>query len=337
MRQSRPPLVRMQHIDRELRNNGYPNCTRVACHFEVSSKSIQRDIEYMRDMLHAPIDYDKKKKGYYYNKEWSFLPSAFLDRQEAEALKATKKVLSQYQGTPYYQEISSALDKVLQYLPASHSENGILDIYSFEQAPSSEIDAKTFSLLDEAIRNSRQIAIAYHAPSKQAKTERTVHPYRLHYDQSKSTWYLIAFCELRQATRTFAVNRIRSITPCATGFTIPESFSIEKYLEQTFDQCAGVEEHAIVIRFSPYQSQWIKEHRWHPTQQIEEHENGSITLHMKVSALDAVKRWVMRYGKEAEVVEPEELRDMIRVEVRMMGEMYGMIELRNRNKFEGNE
>ncbi|HWQ88473.1 MAG TPA: WYL domain-containing protein, partial [Desulfitobacteriaceae bacterium] len=55
---------------------------------------------------------------------------------------------------------------------------------------------------------------------------------------------------------------------------------------------------------------------------IEEHENGSITLHMKVSALDAVKRWVMRYGKEAEVVEPEELRDMIRVEVTKMGAIY---------------
>lgn len=325
MRQSRPPLVRMQHIDRELRNNGYPNCNRVARHFEVSSKSIQRDIEYMRDMLNAPIDYDKKKKGYFYKQHWTFLTSAFLDRHEAEALIATKKVLSRYQGTPYYQEISSALDKVLQYLPPSHSENGILDIYSFEQPSSAEIDTKSFMLLDEAIRNSRKVAITYHAPSKQEKTERTVHPYRLHYDHSKSTWYLIAYCELRQATRKFAVNRIRSITPCATGFTIPESFSIEKYLEQTFDQCAGVEEQAIVIRFTPYQSQWIKEHRWHPTQQIEEHEDGSITLYMKVSALDAVKRWVMRYGKEAEVVEPEELRDMIREEVTKMVDMYGII------------
>jgi len=315
----------MQHIDRELRNNCYPNCTTVARYFEASRKTIQRDIEYMRDLLQAPIEYDKKKTGYFYNKEWTFLPSAFLDRQEAEALKATKKVLSQYQGTPYYQEISSALDKILQYLPASHSENGILDIYSFEQPASSEIDTKSFTLLDEAIRNSRKIAIAYRAPSKQAETERTVHPYRLHYDQSKSTWYLIAFCELRQATRTFAVNRIRSIAPCATGFTIPESFSIEHYLEQTFDQCTGVEEYAIAICFTPYQSQWIKEHRWHPTQQIEEHEDGSITLHMNVSALDAVKRWVMRYGKEAEVLEPEELRDMIRDEVRVMGEMYAMI------------
>lgn len=322
MRQSRPPLVRMQHIDRELRNNGYPNCNRVARHFEVSSKSIQRDIEYMRDMLNAPIDYDKKKKGYFYKQHWTFLTSAFLDRHEAEALIATKKVLSRYQGTPYYQEISSALDKVLQYLPPSHSENGILDIYSFEQPSSAEIDTKSFMLLDEAIRNSRKVAITYHAPSKQEKTERTVHPYRLHYDHSKSTWYLIAYCELRQATRKFAVTRIRSITPCATGFTIPESFSIDNYLEQAFDQCAGVEVYAIAICFTPYQAQWIKEQRVHSTQKIEEHEDGSITLYMHVGALDAVKRWVMRYGKEAEVLEPQELRDMVRLEVREMGERY---------------
>lgn len=291
----------------------------------------------MRDVLHAPIDYDKKKKGYFYTQHWTFLTSAFLDRQEAEALKATAKILSQYQGTPYFEEISSALDKILQYLPTSYSENGIFEIYSFEQPSSAEIDTKRFALIEDAIRNSRKIAIAYRAPSKQAETERTVHPYRLHYDHSKSTWYLIAYCELRQATRTFAVNRIRSVSPCTTGFTIPESFSIENYLEQTFDQCTGAEEYAIALRFTPYQSQWIKEHRWHPTQQIEEHENGSITLHMKVSALDAVKRWVMRYGKEAEVLEPEELMDMIRKEVKGMGEMYAMTELRNRNKFEGNE
>lgn len=159
----------MQHIDRELRNNGYPNCNKVACHFEVSSKSIQRDIEYMRDMLNAPIDYDKRKKGYFYKQHWAFLTSSFLDRQEAEALKATKKVLSQYQGTPYFEEISSALDKVLQYLPASHSENGIFDIYSFEQPASAEIDTTSFALIEDAIRNSRKITLPIAPPQNRRK------------------------------------------------------------------------------------------------------------------------------------------------------------------------
>ncbi|NTV06820.1 MAG: WYL domain-containing protein, partial [Chlorobiaceae bacterium] len=39
--------------------------------------------------------------------------------------------------------------------------------------------------------------------------------------------------------------------------------------------------------------------------------------------LDAVKRWIMHYGAQAEVLEPKELRDMVRLEVREMGEVYG--------------
>ncbi|NTV32371.1 MAG: WYL domain-containing protein, partial [Deltaproteobacteria bacterium] len=59
------------------------------------------------------------------------------------------------------------------------------------------------------------------------------------------------------------------------------------------------------------------------SQQIGDHEDGSLTLRLKVSALDAVKRWVMRYGAQAEVLEPPELREMIMQEVREMGEIYG--------------
>ena len=62
MRQSRPPLVRMQYMHQQLRSNHYPNCSRVAEYFDVSTKSIQRDVDYMRDLLHAPIEYDQKKR-----------------------------------------------------------------------------------------------------------------------------------------------------------------------------------------------------------------------------------------------------------------------------------
>ncbi|RPJ78383.1 MAG: WYL domain-containing protein, partial [Deltaproteobacteria bacterium] len=53
-------------------------------------------------------------------------------------------------------------------------------------------------------------------------------------------------------------------------------------------------------------------------------EDGSVTLNLNVAALDAVKRWVMRYGKEAEVLEPRELRMMVMEEVKKMGKVYGM-------------
>jgi predicted DNA-binding transcriptional regulator YafY len=314
----------MRHIHREIRSNNYPNCSRVARIFEVSSKSIQRDIDFMRDMLHAPIEYDSRKKGYFYSEEWMFDPSAFLDQQESEALAATSRVLAQYEGTPYYDEISRAIDKVMQYLPASCSGDGLFDIYSFDiPAPLCSVDQERFSLLEQALRNRLKVFITYKASSREAMTERMVHPYRLHYDQSGGTWYLIAWCEYRSQVRTFAVCRMQQLALVEEHFDIPESFSMIDYLQNAFDQTTGPDTYDIAIRFTPYQSQWIREHRWHPTQQIHEHEDGSLTLALRVGALDAVKRWVMRYGAQAEVLQPDELREMIKMEVREMGVVYG--------------
>lgn len=314
----------MQHIDRELRGNRYPNCTRIAQHFEVSCKSIQRDIDFMREMLNAPIEYDSRKKGYFYREPWRFDPSSFLNRQELEALAATSKVLVQYQGTPYYEEVSRALEKLMHSLQVSCSGDGVFDIYSFDTpAPACEVDQDDFALIDQAVRNRVKVSMVYKSSSRQAVTERIVHPYRIHYDQGSGTWYLIAFCEYRNEVRTFVICRIQHLRLTDDRFSVPVTFIIDHYLQQAFNLTSGGADYDDVIHFTPYQSQWIREHRWHSTQQIEEREDGSITLHMKVSALDAVKRWVMRYGKEAEVVEPEELRDMIREEIMGMGEVYG--------------
>jgi predicted DNA-binding transcriptional regulator YafY len=278
----------------------------------------------MRDLLHAPIDYDRKKHGYFYKDEWVFDPSSFLDQQEVEALAVTTMVLSQYSGTPYYEEISRAIEKLLQYLPVSCSEDGLFEVYSFENPVAARsIDQVIFSQLERAVRNCLKVTMTYKVSSRRDITERTVHPYRLHYDQSGGTWYLIAFCEIRQDVRTFAICRIHNLLITSDHFSISDSFSFSEYLEKAFDQSTGTTLFDIAIHFTPYQSQWIRERRWHSTQKIEEHDDGSVTLKLTVGALEAVKRWVMRYGAQAEVLEPRELRDMVTQEVREMDEVYG--------------
>ena len=323
MRQSRPPLVRMQYLHQQLQRNHYPNCTKVAEYFEVSTKSIQRDVDYMRDLLHAPIEYDQKKRGYYYKKPgWDILPSTLLERGEAAALIATKKVLAQCQGSPFYDEISRALDKMRQYLPEATATNEFLNIYSFEKASPPAVEPRFFATIEDAIRSKLKITITYRASWNQEVTERTLHPYMFHYSQQTDTWYLIGRCELRNEIRTFALNRIRTLSLSKKHFTIPKSFNIETYMDKTFDQIHVNEIKQVSISFTPYQAQWIREHTWHPTQTIEERNDGSLILNMKVGALDAIKRWVMRYGSEAEVLEPQELREMIKYELQATGKMY---------------
>ncbi len=323
MKQTRPPLVRIQYIDQQLREQSWPNCTRLARYFEISTKSIQRDIEYMRDQLHAPIEFNSKKNGFYYStKDWTFLPSTILDRQEADSLVITKKVLSQYQGTPYYEEVNRALDKVMQYLPGTLTATPLADIYSFESFSPSIIDASFFALLEEAIRSKRTIILTYQAFWNSQITERTVHPYRLHFSHTKENWSLFGYCELRQEIRSFIVSRIKNVTITKEEFTVHDSFCFERYLEESFDQIHVDEVQEVAIRFTPYQAQWIREYRWHSTQQIEELENGFLVLKMQLGALDAVMHWVLRFGREAEVLEPLTLREMIRAELRCTQKVY---------------
>ena len=315
----------MYILDEQLRNNLYPNCSSLAAYFEVHPKTIQRDVDYMRDLLEAPIEYDKKKKGFFYRRNWVFLPSAFLEQDEAEALKATKKVLSQYMGTPYYEEVSRALDKVLQYLPRTSGEEDLFSVYSFEQPTGAHEFSSHFVILEDAIRQKLKAHVVYDAPSSRKLTERAIHPYRLHYSHVAQTWYLVAYCELREDIRTFVVGRIKKLQLLRQHFVQPSDFSVDEFLSKTFDQVVGETEQEVSIRFSAYQTPWIKERQWHPSQRIIEHDDGSITVHFQVSGLDAIKRWVMRYGKEAEVLEPQELRDMVRKEVREMGVVYELL------------
>jgi predicted DNA-binding transcriptional regulator YafY len=312
----------MQHIDRELRNDRYPNCSGIAGYFDVNRKSIQRDIDFMRDMLNAPIDYDRYRKGYFYTKEWVFDLTALLDEQESEALAASAEVLSHYSGTPYYDEVNRAIGKLVDALPFSFTREGIFDIYSFDHPAAASVNHAMLSLLEQDIRYRRKVRLIYRSSSTQALAERIVRPYRLHYDQSAGTWYLIAFCEKFQATRIFDVNRIQHLSRTSGNFTVPSLFSVSNYIDNAFHQAIGIVPYDISVRFTPYQAQWIRQRHWHHSQKIEEHDDGSLTLRLTVTVLEAVKRWVMRYGAQAEVLHPPELRDKIRNDVKAMGAVY---------------
>ena len=183
-------------------------------------------------------------------------------------------------------------------------------------------DPRFFAIIEDAIRSKLKITITYRAAWNQEVTERTIHPYMFHYSQQTDTWYLIGYCELRGDFRTFAINRIRTVSLSKKHFTVQKSFSFETYIAKTFDQIHDNETHNVAIRFSPFQSQWIREHQRHPSQKIKEFKDGSLILNMQIGALDAVKRWVMRYGSEAEVLEPQELREMIKYELLATEKMY---------------
>src|SRR6266566_5497257 len=120
---SRPPLERMLRIHQALQSAKRPNASTLARALEVSTKSIQRDIEFMRDRLQLPIEYDGSQFGYYYTEEVGAFPTVQITEGELFALLVAEKALQQYRGTNFEKPLLSALKKMAASLPDTISLN----------------------------------------------------------------------------------------------------------------------------------------------------------------------------------------------------------------------
>lgn len=123
----------------------------------------------------------------------------------------------------------------------------------------------------------------------------------------------------------FALDRITDLRLTDERFTPDPDFDINIYLGDSLALERGGELEEVRIRFDPFQARYIRERQWHPSQEIEEHPDSSLTLTLRVRGLGEVKRWVMSFGSRAEVLAPDRLRLEVLAEVERMGEMHGIL------------
>jgi predicted DNA-binding transcriptional regulator YafY len=79
----------------------------------------------------------------------------------------------------------------------------------------------------------------------------------------------------------------------------------------------------VAIRFAPRQARWIRERRWHPSARVQDAIDGGCVLRMRVAGLGEVKRWVLQFGAEAEVLKPASLRREVVGELERARGVYG--------------
>jgi predicted DNA-binding transcriptional regulator YafY len=137
-----------------------------------------------------------------------------------------------------------------------------------------------------------------------------VDPY--HLANINGEWFLFAFDHLRRDIRTFVPARIHGARPTGKSFTRPEKFSVEKILRDSFGVVSGAGEHRVIIRFDAGAADFIREKRWHPSQELRERPGGALELRLKLSSLGEVQRWILSWGGSAVVVAPPELVESVR-------------------------
>jgi predicted DNA-binding transcriptional regulator YafY len=315
---TRPPLQRMLHIHRAIQSGQYPNATRLSRELEVSTKSIHRDLEFMRDRMQLPLEWDAKKFGYHYTEEVSSFPTLQITEGELFALVVAEKALQQYRGTSFERPLLSAFRKMEQSLPDTISLNisEIENAISFQTRAEPIQDLQVFDTLARATANHQQLELTYRKPGQKQTEQRVIDPY--HLANINGEWFLFAYDHLRADIRTFVPARIKHIRPTGKRFPRPEQFSLEQRLRGSFGVHSGKGEHDVVIRFDETAADYIREKKWHSTQELKELRTGGVELRMTLSSLNEVERWILGWGGKARAIRPAELVEAVATAARKL-------------------
>ncbi len=321
---SRPPLARLAVIDREVRRGGLPNASTLAKQLDVSHRTIQRDITFLRDRLGAPLIFDSVKNGYQYRDANYRFASLQLTEGELLSIFLAERLLQQYRDTPYAGALAAAFRKIADALvdevtiDLSHFDDAI----SFRQRTGGAGSADRFDKLQQAVVQGKRLELVYWTASRDDTSRRVVDPY--HLASIDGDWFLIGYCHLREDVRMFAPGRIRSLRETGAAFERPPDFRIAEYLDAGFRKLRGAgPAQTVRLRFAPTAARYVREKTWHPTQQLERLPNGGVELVFRINQLAEVKRWALSFGAECEVIEPRELAEEVRQEVNKIAAFLG--------------
>jgi proteasome accessory factor B len=319
---SRPPLERMMQIHARLKDRRFPNCRKVAEQLEVSPKTIQRDIDFMRYRLGLPIEYDPLEFGFYYSEAVTSFPNIEVSEGEITALFVAQKALAQYRGTSFEQPLRTAFRKITDGLTdrVSFSWSELDNLISFRTAGASPADLELFENVSKAVLRSVEINFQYRKLRGHDFELRLVQPY--HLACLENQWYLFGHDLERRHLRTFALPRMRDVRLTSKRFHRPVDFSIGKILRGSFGAHSGKEKHRIKLQFDPFAARLVAERTWHESQRIRSKRDGSIILELELAGLEEIERWILSWGSHVRVLGPPELIEIVRAAAVSIEKLY---------------
>jgi predicted DNA-binding transcriptional regulator YafY len=311
----------MMLIHDRLRDGASLNCTRFAAELDVSRKTIQRDIDHMRDRMGLPLEYDRGTHSYIYTAPVEAFPTVQMSEGDAFALFVAERALEPLRGTPLFGRLQATFEKLTSSLKGSielTAEDH--DAVSFRQFGEGRTNSEAFDQLQKAQSDEREVTFSYKKPGATRAESRQVRPY--HLTHRDNLWYLVAHDISRDDIRTFALPRMSQVKMTAKHFTRPTEFNPETFFASALGVVAGKGDYDIHVRFAASAAERIEERVWHDSQKTTRRRDGSVDLHLRLGSLLEIERWILGWGADAEVIAPPKLRTKIATTTKSMAGRY---------------
>jgi predicted DNA-binding transcriptional regulator YafY len=301
-----------------------------AAHFlgllEVSRATFRRDLDYLRDRLGAPINWDAEVGGYVMQTKPGMespqvLPGMWLNEKELFSLLLVIQLLSGLEPDGLIgiqiKPIRERLEMLLEQ--GAYTASEIRRRICLIPLGRRQTSSKHFQSIGQALLQRKRLFLRHFGRQDATVTEREVSPQRLVY--YRDNWYLDAFCHLRDDVRSFAIDAIEDALELDKEAVSVEEKTLQKNLDTTYGIFSGKSLKLAKLRFSPFRARWVAKEIWHPDQKGEMQTDGSYLLEVPYADDRELIHDILRQGREVEVLEPVELRKKLREELKVMLEL----------------
>ncbi len=297
---------------------------------EVSLATFKRDLDILRDQMHAPIKWvpgeGGRERGYILeDKGWSSgklgLPRAWFSASEIYALLMIHELASHIGPGMLTEHLQPLITRITMMLSAA--EDSPEDVRARVRLLSSASRRKAgphFETVAHAAVKRRRLKILYFTRSRNERSERTVSPQvLLHY---KENWYLVAWCHKADGLRMFALDAIEEASLMKEASKVASKKQVNDLIGRDFGIYSGTERQWAKLLFTPQQAPWIMSETWHPDQVAQLKEDGSYLLSVPFSDPRELLLEILRIGPDVVVQEPLSLRREVAQRLRLAAAQY---------------
>jgi predicted DNA-binding transcriptional regulator YafY len=291
-----------------LQRNPNQKAADLAHSLGVSVRSLHRYMAMLEGMG-IPLYTERGRNGGFSLVRGYKMPPLVFSPEEAAALFLGTSLVSELWGRLYQDAAQGALAKLENVLPDEQRQEAAWARRTLAATGLHRVglDAQLPVLEDlrSAIHEQHRVSLLYHAMGKAEPARRKVDPYALVHRQG--WWYVVGYCHLRQALRSFRIDRIRQLAVLAETFDPPADFDIQAYLAAEPRPPTQVQ-----VRLKFFAEGALVAHSlavmW---SELEPQADGSVAVSMATPDLEYAAQFVMSFGPLVVVLDPDELRQMV--------------------------
>jgi proteasome accessory factor C len=315
---------RIFELNRLLQSSRRPvSRRRIEEALECSRATAKRIVDDMRLYLNAPIVYSREHNGYYYDQNEGLmyeLPGLWFNASELHALLSVQQLLANVQPGLLDGHLGPLQKRIGQLLELQHTGADEIPRRIRLLQAAGRPAGPHFQTIAGAVARRRQLHLRYYNRGSDSSSERDVSPQGLtHY---RDTWYLDAWCHLRQGLRTFALDAVETASELESAAREIGQARLLEHLGAAYGIFSGSASATAVLRFTPERARWVAKERWHEKQQGEFQDDGSYRLAVPYSNPAELIMDILKYGPDVTVEDPPDLRRQVAERLRQAAANY---------------